>query len=89
MRQDVRTRYHLYESTAAYRGCSSYSIELVTLAHDNASRHKLNKKPPFAIDKPFGTRATPEEKSWDMAQRAADFAYRRATFCAGADQHQP
>jgi hypothetical protein len=75
-------------------GCSSYSIELVTLAHDNASRHKLDKKPPFAIDKPFGRRSrcgtrASEEKSWDMAQRAADFAYRRATFCAGADQHQP
>ena len=67
-------------------GCSSYSIEWTTLAHDNVSRHKLDKTPPFAIDKPFGrrsrcgTRATSEEKSWDMAQRAADFAYRRATF---------
>ena len=31
----------------------------------------------------------PEEKSWHMAQRAADFSGRRATFCADADQHQP
>ena len=76
-------------------GCSSYSIEWATLAHDNVSRHKLDTKLPFDIDKPFGrrsrcgTRATPEEKCWHMAQRAADFADRRAKFCADADQHQP
>ena len=68
---------------------------MATLAHDSASRHKLDKKPPFAIDKPFGrrsrggTRSTSKEKSWHMAQRTADFADRRANFCAGADQHQP
>jgi hypothetical protein len=88
-------RYLKHFGQARAGGSAPAFTEWATLAQDRADWRKLMTKRPFDVGKPHVRpprcyiRVSPEDLRWFMAQRAAEFAQRRAIFDAAVATPTP